>query len=78
MYFQNAIPFEAVTDHTDLVYMVTKFGGDPHRVARSCLDLQGYTFHVTHRAGNKHLLPDADSRLLRVDDVAYVNTMDMT
>jgi hypothetical protein len=77
VYLQNAVPFDAVTDHYALVYMVTKVGGDPHhRLARLCLDLQGYTFSVTHRAGKNHLLPDAVSRLLQSDDVAYVNTVE--
>jgi hypothetical protein len=40
------------------------------------MDLQGYTFSVKHRAGKHHLLPDAVSRLLQSDDVAYVNTVD--
>ena len=57
--------------------MVTKVGGDPHhRLARLCMDLQGYTFSVKHRAGKHHLLPDAVSRLLQADDIAYVNTVD--
>ena len=30
VYLQNAVPFDAVTDHYALVYMVTKVGGDPH------------------------------------------------
>ena len=40
------------------------------------MDLQGYTFSVQHRSGKKNLLPDAVSRLLRNDDIAYVNTAD--
>ena len=77
VYLQNAVPFDTITDHYALVYMVTKVGGDPHhRLARLCLDLQGYTFSVTHRAGKHHLLPDAVSRLLQSDDVAYVNTVE--
>jgi hypothetical protein len=57
--------------------MVTKIGGDVHhRLARLCLDLQGYTFEVQHRAGKLHLDADAVSRLLRKGEVAYVNNAD--
>ena len=77
VYLQNGVPFQVVTDHYALVYMVTRVGGDPHhRLARLCMDLQGYTFSVVHRAGKDHLLPDAVSRLLQTHDIAYVNTED--
>ena len=77
VYLQNGVPFQVVTDHYALVYMVTRVGGDPHhRLARLCMDLQGYTFSVVHRAGKDHLLPDAVSRLLQTHDIAYANTED--
>ena len=75
VYLQNGVPFKVVTDHYALIYMVTKVGEDPHhRLARLCMDLQGYTFSVAHRSGKDHLLPDAVSRLLQTNYIAYVNT----
>ena len=77
IYLSLGVPFDAVVDHYALVYMVTRVGGDVHhRLTRLCLELQGYTFRVTHRAGKEHLDADAVSRLLRHGEVAYVHTAD--
>jgi hypothetical protein len=76
-YLQNGREFTVVTDHYALVYMVTKTGGDAHqRLARLCMDLQGYTCKVKHRSGDKNLLADAVSRLFRVNDIPPVLTVD--
>ena len=76
-YLNNGIPFTVVTDHYALVYMVTKTGGDAHqRLARLCMDLQGFTFSVKHRSGDKNLLADAVSRLFQVNDIPPVLTAD--
>ena len=76
-YLQNGLEFIVVTDHYALVYMVTKTGGDAHqRLARLCMDLQGYTCTVKHRSGEKNLLADAVSRLFRVNDIPPVLTID--
>ena len=57
--------------------MVTKTGGDAHqRLARLCMDLQGFTFSVKHRSGDKNLLADAVSRLFQVNDIPPVLTVD--
>jgi hypothetical protein len=68
--------FEVFTDHYALCYMVTKMGGTAHshqRLTRLCLDLQGYSFSVTHRKGSENLDADAISRLLQHNDIAYVH-----
>jgi hypothetical protein len=76
-YLQNGREFVVVTDHYALVYMVTKTGGDAHqRLARLCMDLQGYSFMVKHRSGEKNLLADAVSRLFRINDIPPVLTVD--
>jgi hypothetical protein len=77
IYLGINVEFDAIVDHYALVYMVTKVGGDVHgRLTRLCLDLQGFTFRVIHRSGALHLDADAVSRLLRKDEIAYVNTAD--
>ena len=76
-YLNNGLPFTVITDHYALVYMVTKTGGDAHqRLARLCMDLQGFTFSVKHRSGDKNLLADAVSRLFQVNDIPPVMTSD--
>jgi hypothetical protein len=75
IYVRNGRQFEVITDHYALVYLVAKLGGDSHqRLARICMDLQDYTFTVTHRPGNQHLDADAVSRLLRKDDIPFIWT----
>ena len=70
-------PFDVVTDHYALVYMITRMGGDMHgRMSRMTTDLQGFTFSVIHRSGSHHLDADAISRLLQVDEEPYVNGAD--
>ena len=70
-------PFDIITDHYALVYMVTKMEGDLHgRISRMITDLQGFTFSVTYRSGFLHLNADAVSRLLQIDEEPYVNTVD--
>jgi len=40
------------------------------------MDLQGFTFSVKHRSGDKNLLADAVSRLFQVNDIPPVLTVD--
>jgi hypothetical protein len=75
--YLSTSPFDVITDHYALVYMVTKMEGYLHgRISRMVMDLQGFTFTVTHRSGVLHLDADAVSRLLQVDEEPYVNTVD--
>ena len=77
VYLSGGLAFEVITDHYALVYMVTKIGGDIHgRMSRMVMDLQGFSFSVTHRSGSLHLDADAVSRLLQVDEEPYVHTID--
>jgi hypothetical protein len=66
--------FEVVTDHYALVYLVTKYDGDPHGcLHRMCVDLQVFRFSVSYRKGTEHLDADAMSRLFqRGDDTEFV------
>jgi transposase InsO family protein len=75
-YLMNGIEFEVLVDHYALIYMVTKAGGaeSQQRLLRLCLDLQQFTFKVTHRKGIHHIDADAVSRLLGKDDVPYVRS----
>ena len=77
VYLTGGLPFDVITDHYALVYMITKIGGDIHgRMSRMVMDLQGFTFSVTHRSGALHLDADAVSRLLQVDEDPYIHTID--
>ena len=77
VYLHNGLPFNVMTDHYALVYMIVKIGGDATgRLARLCVDLQPFTFSVTHRRGDQHLDADAVSRLLHKDDNIYIRTAD--
>ena len=78
IYLQCGRSFEAIVDHYALVYMVTKMGAAEanRRLTKLCIELQDYTFTVTHRSGTQHLDADAVSRLLRCDDPAMVYTED--
>jgi hypothetical protein len=69
-YLQCGCPFEVITDHYALVYMVTKMSpttAGNNRLTKLCIELQGYTFGVTHRSGKSHIDADAVSRLLSTD-----------
>jgi len=69
VYLRCGQPFDVITDHYALVYLVTKLSGDPyHTLARMCTALQRYNFSVTHRSGVDHLDADAISRLFRTTD----------
>ena len=68
-YLRNGIPFEVVTDHYALVYLVTKPVKDSNgRLMRYIMNLQQYPFSTIHRRGKDHLDADAMSRLFRYDD----------
>lgn len=72
-YLNNGIPFEVITDHHALCYLVVRPRGDKNgRLLRMCLNLQHLNFSVTHRSGVDHLDADAVSRLLRKDEQPYV------
>jgi hypothetical protein len=76
-YLLNGIEFEVVTDHYALVFMVTKIGGDTNgRLQRMCLDIQHFTFRVTHRKGKAHIDADTISRLLGRDDNPHIRSED--
>jgi hypothetical protein len=70
--------FDAVVDHYALVYMVTRMSGSlqNQRLLRLCLDLQNFTFRVVHRKGKDNWDADAISRLMQIDEVVRVNTID--
>jgi len=70
--------FQVITDHHALVYLVTKYNGDPHgTLHRMCIAIQGFSFSVTHRKGSEHLDADAVSRLFQTgDDSEYIDDMD--
>ena len=70
IYLQCGCPFDTITDHYALVYMVTKMSpttAGNNRLTKLCIELQGYTFGVTHRSGKSHIDADAVSRLLSTD-----------
>mmetsp|Transcript_16273 Transcript_16273/g.27305 ORF Transcript_16273/g.27305 Transcript_16273/m.27305 type:complete len:207 (-) Transcript_16273:112-732(-) len=77
-YLNNGIVFDVVVDHYALVYMVTKLGTvqQNQRLDRLCLNLQDFSFNVIHRKGKEHWDTDALSRLLRINEAAYINTYD--
>ncbi len=78
VFLQNGRHFQVVADHFALIYMVTRSGSEQQnqRLLRLCLDLQGFSFSVTHISGVRHLAADAVSRLLRTNDIPYINTVD--
>ena len=79
IYLQCGCPFEAITDHYALVYMVTKMSpttAGNNRLTKLCIELQGYTFGVTHRSGKLHIDADAVSRLLSIDTEYQIFTAD--
>ena len=56
-----------VTDHNALLWLFRQ----PNlrgKLARWALDLQQLSFDIVHRAGKAHYVPDAVSRLRRVDE----------
>ena len=59
--------FRLVTDHNALLWLFRQpiLRG---KLARWALDLQQFDFTIEHRAGRAHIVPDAVSRLPRVDD----------
>jgi transposase InsO family protein len=68
-YLRNGLPFEVVTDHYALVYLVNKPMKDSNgRLMRYIMDLQQYNFSTIHRRGEDHVDADAMSRLFRYDD----------
>jgi hypothetical protein len=78
VYLQNGYVFDAIVDHYALVYMVTRMSGalQNQRLLRLCLDLQNFAFRVIHRKGRDHWDADAISRLMQIDEVARVHTID--
>ena len=75
VYLLNGTVTTVVTDHYALVYMVTKAKGDVHqRLARLCMDVQGFNLGVEHRKGADNLLADAVSRLFHRDEIPVVLT----
>ena len=59
--------FRLVTDNNTLLWLFRQpiLRG---KLARWALDLQQFDFTIEHRAGRAHIVPDAVSRLPRVDD----------
>ena len=63
------------TDHYALVQIVTKGRAKSHqRLLRLCLDIQGFTFRVTHRNGIDHIDADVVSQFLMTNEQPYVRT----
>ena len=59
--------FLLVTDHNALLWLFRQ----PHlrgKLARWALDLQQFDFMILHRPGKIHIVPDAVSRLRRLDE----------
>jgi len=77
-FLQNGIPFELITDHYALVWLVLKIGGDANgRLTRLILDLQQFVFSVKHSKGSQHFDADAVSRLLQIGDEPIMHTEEM-
>ena len=54
--------FTLITDHSALCYLFN-LPNPTGRIARWIIKLQGYTFNIKHRSGNKHTNVDTFSRL---------------
>ena len=66
----EGVHFLLVTDHRALLWLFRQ----PHlrgKLARWALDLQQLDFEVQHRAGKFHFVPDAVSRLHRLDEFEF-------
>lgn len=61
-------PFKVVTDHSSLKWF-TKLENPSGRLARWFCRLSQFNFEIEHRKGTDNVVPDALSRLLRVDQV---------
>jgi hypothetical protein len=78
VYLQNCYVFDAIVDHYALVYMITRMSDSlqNQRLLRLCLDLQNFAFRVVHRKVKDHWDAYAISRLMQIDEVVRVNTID--
>ena len=66
-HYLEGVRFLLVTDHRALLWLFRQ----PHlrgKLARWALDLQQLDFEVQHRPGKFHFVPDAVSRLHRLDE----------
>ena len=66
-HYLEGVRFTLVTDHRALLWLFCQ----PHlrgKLARWALDRQQFEFDVTHRPGKFHFVPDAVSRLRRLDE----------
>jgi len=62
VYIQDA-KFRVVTDHANLQWLFRQRRSG--RIGRWVLRLMEYDFDVVHKAGHKHVVPDALSRIVR-------------
>jgi len=66
-YLQSHIPFELITDHSALKWLVHK-PNPPGRLARWIMTLRDYNFTVTHKKGKTHSNVDPLSRIPHTSD----------
>lgn len=65
--------FKVVTDHSSLKWFL-KLENPSGRLARWGCRLSQYNFEIEHRRGTDNVVPDALSRLLRVEVITATNT----
>ena len=61
-------PFKVITDHAALKWF-TKLENPSGRLARWCCRLSQFNFEIEHRKGTDNVVPDALSRLIKVDSI---------
>jgi hypothetical protein len=75
-HYLEGVRFTLVTDHRALLWLFSQptLRG---KLARWALDLQQFEFDVSHRPGKFHFVPDAVSRLRRLDEFENNDEQDL-